>query len=172
MRCLSRPPSLRRFSAWALSWMCLAAAHPAAAQQVCRLDDSASPRSRVEARIDESPLTASRGPVVTVRFGRVDYRLATAPHVGRRARIHYVVPPVVSGLQGPAGFVVQWRGGHVFADGSARPGERRLVWSGVVREAWMADTLDLALELDGRQLRTLPGADLGFESYFEIEVLP
>jgi hypothetical protein len=166
------PLRARRIAAAALLWLGGAAAAPALGQQVYKLDDSASPRSRVEARIDETPLTASRGPVVAVRFGRIDYRLATSAYVGRHARIHYVIPPAIRGLRGPAGFVLQWRGGHLFADGSGRPGDRRLVWSGVVREPWMADTFDLTLELDGRQLRTLPGADLGFESYFEIEVLP
>lgn len=172
MRCFSRPRALHGLFALTLSWVCMCTAGSAIAQQVYKLDDSASPRGRIDARIDESPLTAPRGPVIAVRFGRVDYRLATAPYVGRRAQIYYVVPPVVNGLLGPAGFVVHWRGGHAFTDGTAHPGERRLVWSGVVREAWMADTLDLSLELDGRQLRTLPGADLSFESYFEIEVLP
>ncbi|RZL93081.1 MAG: hypothetical protein EOP82_08460 [Variovorax sp.] len=145
---------------------------PAAAQQVQRLDDSTSPRSRIQAQIDDSPLARQRGPLVQVRFGRIEYRLATAAYVGRKARIYYFFPPAVAGLRSPAGVQLQWRGGHLFADGVARPGERRQVWTGVVREAWMSDGLDLSLELDARQLQTLSGADLGFESYFEIEVLP
>lgn len=144
----------------------------AGAQQVHRLDDSASPRNQVEARIDDSPLTAHQGTTVQVRFGRIEYRLATIPYTGRRARIFYVVPPVINGLRAPTGVQLHWRGGRQFADGSARPGERRPVWSGVVREPWMSDSLELVLELDARQLRVLPGADLGFEAYFEIEVMP
>ena len=55
---------------------------------------------------------------------------------------------------------------------AARPGERRQVWTGVVREALMGDTLDLSLTLDARQLRPVPDANLSFESTFEIELLP
>ncbi|GER21354.1 hypothetical protein [Variovorax boronicumulans] len=144
----------------------------AGAQQVFRLDDSTSPRNQIEARIEDSPLVARQGPTMQVRFGRIEYRLATAAHMGRRARIFYVVPPLINGLRAPVGMQVHWRDGRLFADGSARPGERRPVWNGVVREAWMNDSLDMSLELDARQLRVLPGADLGFEAYFEIEVLP
>lgn len=145
---------------------------PATAQQVFKLDDSASPRSRIDARLEDSPLQQRSGPIVNVRFGRIDYRLATGAYVGRRARIFYVVPPVINGLLSPAGFTVQWQGGHLFANGTARPGERRQVWSGVVREAFMGDTLDLSLALDARQLRPVQNANLGFESTFEIELLP
>ena len=145
---------------------------PASAQQVFTLDDSASPRSRVDTRLEDSPLQQRSGPIVHVRFGRIDYRLATAAYTGRRARIFYVVPPVINGLLSPAGFTVQWQGGHLFANGTARPGERRQVWTGVVREALMGDTLDLSLTLDARQLRPVPDANLSFESTFEIELLP
>ena len=145
---------------------------PASAQQVFTLDDSASPRSRVDARLEDSPLQQRSGPIVHVRFGRIDYRLATAAYMGRRARIFYVLPPVINGLLSPAGFAVQWQGGHLFANGTARPGERRQVWTGVVREALMGDTLDLSLALDARQLRPVPDANLSFESTFEIELLP
>lgn len=167
-------PAYRPFARMTAATLVLAAlvVGNAQAQQVFRLDDSASPRSRVDVRLDDSPMTQQRGPIVNVRFGRIDYRLATAPYIGRRARIHYIVPSTINGLLGPAGFVVEWQGGHLFADGSARPGERRQVWSGVVQEAWMGDTLSLSLALDARQLRLIPGADLGFESTFEIELLP
>ena len=76
---------------------------PASAQQVFTLDDSASPRSRVDARLEDSPLQQRSGPIVHVRFGRIDYRLATAAYMGRRARIFYVLPPVINGLLSPAG---------------------------------------------------------------------
>jgi hypothetical protein len=145
---------------------------PAFAQQLHRLDDSTSPRQQVQARIDDTPLTRQRGPALQVAFGRIEFRLTTGPYVGRKARIHFVIPPVIEGLRSPAGVQVQWRGGHLFADGLARPGERRQVWSGVVRDTFMSDSLELSLELDAQRLRVLPGANLGFESYFEIEVLP
>lgn len=142
-----------------------------------RLDDSASPRSRVPAQVVYSnegrPLQDSLEPVTAiVKFGRIDYRLAMARYVGRQARIYYVVPAQVAGLRSPAGLRVDWRGLGLFAGGSARPGERRLVWSGQVRDAWMNESLDLNWEVDLRELQLPRNGQFGFEAYFEIEVFP
>ena len=107
----------------------LALAAAGAAHAAERLDDSASPRSRVPARItlsDEGrPLIASRNPTrALVQVGRVEYRLATARYAGRQARIYFVVPALIPGLRSPAGLRVDWRSNGTFAGGSARPGER------------------------------------------------
>ncbi len=146
----------------------------ASVAQVHRLDDSASPRSRVQARPDPD-IDADAGaasPHLTVRFDSVEYRLATAPFVGRRARIYYVVPPFIPGLRSPAGMRVEWRTGGLFAPGTAGPGDRRVVWSGNVPSPWMSERFDLRVRLDRRELRPVPGGALDFESYFELEVLP
>lgn len=142
-----------------------------------RLDDSASPRSQVQPQLvlsDEGrPLTDSfNARTAIVKYGRVDYKLATAPFIGKQARIYYVVPAVISGLRSPTGLRVDWRGNGLFANGSAYAGERRLVWSGVVREPWMSEGLELALQLDLREFQLPRNGQIGFESYFEIEALP
>lgn len=137
---------------------------------VARLDDSASPRAHVSIDFQQArPLDAN---TLALPFGRVEYRLATAPHVGRRARIFYVVPPAIPGLRSPAGLQVQWRSQGTFADGTARPGDRIPVWNGVVQTPWMSETFDLQLRLDPRLLQLGRGGALSFESYFEIETLP
>lgn len=142
-----------------------------------RLDDSASPRSRVAAQVvmsDEGrPLADSLNPrTAIVKFGRVDYRLSTARFVGRQARIYYVVPSAMPGLRSPAGLRVAWRGSGLFSNGTARPGERQLVWVGQVREPWMSEGLDLTMQVDLREVTLPPDGNFGFESYFDIEVLP
>lgn len=142
-----------------------------------RLDDSASPLRQVAPQQSLSEqgrsLQDSDDPrTAVVRYGGVTYKLATTPYVGRQARIYLVIPARIAGLRSPAGLRAEWLGQGVFADGSARPGERRLVWSGTVRGPWLVETLDLTLNLDLREL-TLPGGGaVGFESYFEIETLP
>jgi hypothetical protein len=142
-----------------------------------RLDDSASPRTRVQAPVvlgdDGRPLKDSRNPTrAIVQFGRVDYKLSTARYVGRQARIYYVVPAFIPGLRSPSGLRVTWRGNGLFAAGDAGPGERRLVWNGVVPGAWMAEALDLTFQVDLRELQLRANQPFGFESYFEIEVSP
>jgi len=134
-----------------------------------RLDDSASPRAQVAA-----DLRAARSPdgrSQTVSFGRVEYRLATARFVGRNARIHHVIP-IFPGLQSPAGVRLEWRGSGRFAHGSGRPGDRVLVWAGVVREPWIDEALELSLTLGPDAVRLPAGTALRLETYFEIEAFP
>jgi hypothetical protein len=161
-------PLLRRWLAAALL-LCGAALAPAWAA-VARLDDSASPRAQM--RSDFSNAQGMDGNMVVLPLGRIEYRLATAPHVGRRARIFYVIPSMVAGLRSPAGMQVQWRGNGAFASGSGRPGDRVQVWNGVVQAPWMNETFELTLRVDPRELRMPSGSALSFESFFEIETLP
>lgn len=149
--------------------VCLGTA-AAAWAQVARLDDSASPRAQV--RGDFSSAQGMDGNLLVLPFGRVEYRLATSPYVGRRARIFYVIPPAIAGLRSPVGLRVDWRGSGAFASGSGRPGDRVQVWNGVVQTPWMNETFDLTLRVDPRELRMPSGSALSFESTFEIETLP
>ena len=148
----------------ALAW----AAHAGAV--VARLDDSTSPRAQVG--VDSRNAQSVDGNTVLLPFGRVEYRLATAPYVGRRARIFYVIPPAIVGLRSPAGLQVQWRGNGAFASGAGRAGDRVQVWNGTVQAPWMTETFDLTLRIDPRELRLPSGGSLRFESTFEIETLP
>lgn len=134
-----------------------------------RLDDSASPRSRVEA---PQTLDIPDTTLMLLKFGRVDYKLATANFVGQQARLYYVIPASIPGLLSPNGLLVEWRGYAPFESGTGRPGDRVLVWTGTVTEAWMSTSLDLTMQVDLAALRLPSGASFGFESYFEIEVLP
>ena len=156
-----------RYAAWALA-ACLMAS--TANAQIARLDDSTSPRAQVSADFRQAQMVDAQ--TLNLPFGRVEYRLATAPYMGRQARIYYVIPPAVAGLRSPASLQVQWRGGGTFQGGAGRPGDRVLVWSGVVRAPWMTETFDLQLRLDPRQLQLGQGGSLSFESYFEIEIQP
>jgi len=141
-----------------------------------RLDDSASPRSRVEPVVvmgnDGRPLAQNiNATAAIVQLGRVEYRLATAPYLGKEARIYYAVPAMIEGLRSPAALRVEWRGDGVFGSGTARAGERQLVWTGTVREPWMGAVLELAFNVDLRQMQFPRNGEFGFEPYFEIEVI-
>ena len=153
-----------------MTFMLLAGLAVPVAAQVARLDDSSSPRALVNTDLSRAqPLDAD---TVRLHLGRVEYRLATAAYVGRRARIFYVVPHQIAALRTPNGLAVVWTGSGQFASGQGRPGMRVQVWSGVVRTPWLHEALDLSFVIDLRSL-TLPGrTPLSFESYFEIEVAP
>jgi hypothetical protein len=157
--------------------LCLAG--NAALARTERLDDSASPRAVVTAppMLSEfgQPLNvAPRGPEPQygiVKFGRIDYKLATAKYIGKAARIYFVIPVAIPGLRSPMGLRVDWLGNGTFASGSARPGERTLVWTGTVREAFINEGLNMTMQVELRQLLRA-SSGLAFESYFEIEVSP
>ncbi len=166
----------RRYWFWCvMAWMLVFSSSVQA--QTERLDDSTSPRSRVEA-----PLVLSNtgglladSPDATqaiLKFGRVDYRLATAAYVGKQARIYHVIPATIAGLMASSAARLEWRGNGLFSDGFAHPGDRVLVWSGKVADVWMNEALDLTLFVDLDAVRLSRGESFGFESWFEIEVLP
>ena len=140
-----------------------------------RLDDSTSPRAQVQATLDNGDIVRPGtpvSPIARVSFGRIQYRLATARYVGKRARIFYVIPAGVPGVRTPNAVQVSWRTEGLFASGTARPGDRIPVWTGVVRDPWINEAFDLSWQVDMRELRLQRGAALGFEAYFEIETLP
>jgi hypothetical protein len=142
-----------------------------------RLDDSASPRSRVGSQSawnQQGQLLSptSTETAVVLKFGRVNYKLATAKYVGKQARIYYVIPTSINGLKYASSLKIQWQGSGLFGGGLARPGDRVLVWSGLVRDAWMSEALDLSMHIDLREVRLPVGQAFGFEAYFEIETSP
>lgn len=165
------PATPRRLAALlSCAGACLLGLASPASALVARLDDSASPRAQVNG--DFRNAQSMDGDFLVLPFGRIEYRLATAPYVGRRARIYYVIPAAVAGLRSPTGLQVQWRGNGAFSSGTGRPGDRVPVWNGIVQAAWMNETFDLTLRIDPRELRLPTGASLSFESIFEIETLP
>ena len=142
-----------------------------------RIDDSASPRSRVGSQSawnQQGQLLSptSTETAVVLKFGRVNYKLSTAKYVGIQARIYYVIPTSINGLKSAAALKIQWQGNGLFSGGFARPGDRILVWSGLVRDAWITEALDLTMHLDLREIRLPAGQAFGFEAYFEIETMP
>lgn len=142
-----------------------------------RLDDSASPRARVPAQValTESGRLLADAPfadAAVIKFGRIDYRLATSAYVGRKARIYFVVPQFVAGLRSPSGLRVDWRGLGQLASGSGRAGERQLVWSGLVAGPWFEESLELTAWVDLKQLQLPYNTPFAFECFFEIETTP
>ncbi len=138
--------------------------------QAIRLDDSSSPRAQINADFRNAQMLDNQ--TISLPFGHVEYRLATAAYVGKQARIYYVIPLAVAGMRSPTGMQLQWRSSGLFQGGMGRPGDRVLVWTGVVRTPWITESFDLQLRIDRRELQMGQGGNLRFESYFEIETQP
>ncbi len=146
-----------------------------AAAQV-RLDDSASPRGRIDAPLVLSeqgiPLEQSLLPrLAIVQFGRVAWRLSTAAYVGRDARLYFVVPAFVPGLRSAAAMRVDWGGATRFAPGSLRPGQRQLVWTGRIEGPWIEDAMELKVQVELAAIDDTWARNFSFQPHFEIEVI-
>lgn len=149
---------------------CLASA---AATAATRLDDSASPRARVdvtsrwlhtrEGLTDPAQLNAM---VAEVR--NLEVRLNTSAFVGKRGRIYLALPAFTTGLQSASGMRVEWQTRGTLMAGTALPGTRSVVYDGPITKAYLADFLDFSLFLDARYLQ----GGLRFEPVFEIETAP
>lgn len=158
-----------------LAFLALAEAAPAKAQH--RLDSSASPRQQVAALqvLDGLGQPFGFNPFaqeVQAHFGRVEFRLATAPFSGRRARISLVLAPQVPGLQRNSGLVYRWRGLDGALSGQVSPGQRQAVWTGVVPAGFTDLAIEPSLRLDLTAMGRWQGGHLGVEPLFELELLP
>lgn len=145
--------------------------------EVVRLDDSASPRYQVESLqvLTETgePFEQAINPLfVQLHFGTIEYTLATSEWVGKRGNLYYVVPATVKGLLNPNALTLTWKGNGVIQDGSAHAGDRYLVWTGTLQQAWFSTSLQLVIQIRLSDLRLNPGENFGLEPYFELEVLP
>jgi hypothetical protein len=78
------------------------------------------------------------------------------------------VPEFVAGLRAPNGMRLEWTSRGSFLAGSALPGQRTLVYDGVVQRPVLHETLDLSVFLDARYL----DRGLRFDPTFEIDVVP
>lgn len=138
-----------------------------------RLDDSLSPRQRVDATTrwlhdgigdwNEDQLNAL---VAEVRA--MEFRLRTAPYIGKNAEIYLSLPQRITGLKVPTSMRMEWTTRGTFAPGSVVPGSRALVWRGKITEPVMSDYFDFRIYYDAR---TAEGG-IEFDPAFEIDVTP
>jgi hypothetical protein len=138
-----------------------------------RLDDSGSPRSRVEVKprwqFEQGSLdNPDRINAMIAEVPNLEVRLNTSRFVGKTGRIYLVLPIAVPGLRGATGMRVDWRARGPLMAGSALPGTRSLVYDGAIAQPVIADILDLKVYLDARYI----DRGLRFEPYFEIELVP
>ena len=138
-----------------------------------RLDDSLSPRQRIEATArwlydgagdwNEDQINALVAVVPAMEF-----RLRTAPYVGRNAEIYLAIPQHVRGLKVPTAMRVEWTTRGNFGPGSVVPGSRALVWRGKITAPVMSDFFDFRILFDARTSER----GIEFDPVFEIDIAP
>lgn len=166
-----RPTRSRCLEAAGLALAFALAAAPATAGT--RLDDSLSPRQRIElgARWEGGSDEARSGEellAITAEARDIEVRLNTAAWTGRNAEIYIAFPPDIVGLRLPGALRIEWRTRGRFLAGASIPGQRVLVFRGRIEAAVTAETFDFTYRIDGRHF----DRRLQFQPIFEIEPLP
>lgn len=138
-----------------------------------RLDDSASPKARIDVAPRwlaeyESPGNRDWLHAMVAEAANVEVRLDTRAYAGRRGRIYLAIPAQVPGLLSPTALRVTWLSRGVFASGEAVPGSRTLVYDGAIAAPYTVVRLDFRFELDSRYV----GPGLRVDPYFEIDPEP
>ena len=136
-----------------------------------RLDDSLSPRQRVEAtpkwlNTGDNDWTDEQINAMVAEINSMEFRLKTQPYQGKTARVFLTVSRLVKGLRSPVAMRVEWTTRGKFLPGSILPGDKALVFQGKITEAVMSDFFDFKIFIDGRYL----DRGLEFDPVFEIEV--
>lgn len=156
---------------WGLALGLLAIATAASA---VKLDDSMSPRQRVDTQLqwtyDIPPnrrLSLSELSALQTRIPGFEIRLNTSAYVGRTVQIYLGIPVQVQGLKSPVGMRIEWQTRGLFAPGATQPGSRSLIFQGVVPSAMMAEVFDFIIKIDGRYL----DGRLQFDPQFELEIV-
>lgn len=138
-----------------------------------RLDDTASPRQRVVASVEwagEDKLSEDLSPDelngAVARIDGLEVMLDTAAFVGQRAQIFLSLPIQIRGLRNTNGLRMEWRTRGTFQPGSVFPGNRFLIFNGVIPGPMLTDTLDIKVYFDTRET----GTQIDFDPIYEIEV--
>jgi hypothetical protein len=79
--------------------------------------------------------------------------------------IYMVLPLQIPGMRGSAGFEVSWKTRKVFQAGTARPGDRVLLYQGTVSSAVLSDFVSFKLTIDSAEML----GTISFEPSYEIE---
>lgn len=160
---------MKRIAPVAVALLALAAT----AEAATKLDDSLSPRQRVETtarwRYDGAgDWNEDQVNALVAQVSAMQFRLRTAPYIGKNAEIYLTIPQHVVGLKVPNAMRVEWTTRGTFAPGAVIPGNRALVWRGKITEAVMSDYFDFSIYFDARNWER----GIEFDPVFEIDTSP
>jgi hypothetical protein len=154
-------------------WLAAGLASAAMAHAAARLDDSLSPRQRVQTTAQwlydgTGSWNEDQVNALVAHVSAMEFRLRTAAYVGKNAEIYLTVPQNVMGLRVPTSMRVEWTTRGTFGPGSLVPGNRALVWRGKISEPVMSDYFDFTIYFDARNWER----GIEFDPVFEIDTAP
>jgi len=135
------------------------------------LDDSLSPQKQYGIQFqwahrgNAKNLTKEEFHLLRSSVAGVEVYLDTAAYEGRRARIYIGLPRQIEGYSSTEEFLLSWTTDRIFSAGSVRPGNRALLFDGVVGSAVMVEMFTFILEIDARHLN----GKIQYAPFYEIE---
>lgn len=139
-----------------------------------RLDDSLSPQQQLNLQfdwktssIDVDKLDDTEIHRLIANASNIDTRLDTSDFLGMEVRIFLSLPILIRGLSNPQSLIFSWTTNGLFLDGQLTPGNRQLIFEGVVTTPVMIDNFNFTFELDARDLTQT----LRTEPVYELEII-
>ncbi len=135
------------------------------------LDDSLSPRKQYADQFewaypsDGANLSREAFFLLRSKVSGVEVRLNTAGYEDRRVRIYLRLPQQINGYSSTEGFLLSWETDRILAPGSVRPGNRALLYDGVINMALMVEVFTFTLEVNA----TFFDGMIRYAPIFEIE---
>jgi len=135
------------------------------------LDDSQSPKKQFNVRFEwekkENLFSLSKDEyfLLKAHIPDVEVRLNTSSYIGKKARIYLALPRQVDGFNGSQGFSLAWKTTGVFASGTTSPGNRALIFEGLIGASLLTEFFTFTLKLDANRLT----GKLRYAPIYEIE---
>jgi len=135
------------------------------------LDDSQSPKKQFNVRFEWekkenlSSLSKDDYFLLKAHIPDVEVRLNTLKYIGKKARIYLALPSQIDGFSGSRGFSLTWKTTGIFASGATSPGNRALIFEGLIDAAILTEFFTFTLKLDANRLT----GKLRYAPIYEIE---
>ena len=136
------------------------------------LDDSQSPKRQFNVRFEWEKQgnlsSASKDEffLLKAHIPDVEVRLNTSNYTGKKARIYLALPSQIDGFNGSQGFHLAWKTTGVFYSGTTSPGNRALIFEGVIGSSLLTEFFTFTLKLDANRLT----GKLRYAPIYEIEL--
>ncbi len=136
------------------------------------LDDSQSPRKQFNFKFewankgDLSALNKDEFFLLKAHIPDVEVRLNTSNYIGKKARIYLALPSQVDGFNGSQGFSLAWKTTGIFDSGMTSPGNRALIFEGLIESPLLTEFITFTIKLDANRLT----GKLRYAPIYEIEL--
>ncbi len=136
------------------------------------LDDSQSPKKQFNIRFEWekqgnlSSVSKDEFFLLKAHIPDVEVRLNTSNYVGKKARIYLALPSQIDGFNGSQGFSLTWKTTGIFSSGMTSPGNRALIFEGLIESPLLTEFITFTLKLDANRLT----GKLRYAPIYEIEL--